>query len=271
MNGRYAMLLGNGVHRMNTGLLSEDATLSSVSVNFGRNIYRAEVEDSTTDRFYNPTLLIDQHEAGFPRALMLNATIGCMEILPTETETYTTLVLQSSDVSEVLQAQDIQMLQDRMFSESFGNIKEWVNALDFNDWEVKPGQFKYNKLFPIELLSSLRNTFEKLEEDFDIQSRRIMLCDELEKHLSTIEDELENHKFKYLSWFVSTLRDIFVYNDAKQLSHEQLKLLKEGVGIIYEKNIKCDKETFEKYYSILVTTELSLIPTTQKAIDEFGD
>ena len=270
MNEQHAMLLENSVPRMNTGVLSGDATLSDASVNFGRNICRAEVEDSTTGRFYNPTLLIGQHEVGFTRGLMLNVAKGCVKILPTDTGAYTTLILQSGDVPEVQLGQDIQTLQDRMFSESFGNLKEWVDALDFDVLKVEPIRLGHNTL-PIELLSSLRDAFEKLEEDFDIQPRRVIRCNELEKQLSTIEDELENHEFKYLSWFVSTLRDVFVYNDAKQLSHEQLKLLKEGFDVIYENNIKCDKETFGDYYSILVTTDLSLIPTTQKAIDEFED
>ena len=85
------------------------------------------------------------------------------------------------------------------------------------------------------------------------------------------EDELENNNHKYLSWFVSTLRDVFAYNYAEQITYEQLQILKDGIEIIYDKNIKCDKVDFEKYYTILISSGLSLLPTSSKAISEFGE
>jgi len=124
---------------------------------------------------------------------------------------------------------------------------------------------------PIEIPLNIRTTFEKLEEDFDSISRRIVWCDELKEYLSSFEDELGDHNVKYLSWFVSTLRDIFAYNYAEHLTYEQLMVIKQGLEIIYEKHIRCDKEAFEKYYSMLVVSGLSLLPTSSKAINEFGE
>jgi len=140
-----------------------------------------------------------------------------------------------------------------------------------NEWESKtsiPSNFISSL---IEIPLTIKTTFKKLEEDFDSISRRIVWCDELKESLLSFEDELEDHDVKYLSWFVSTLRDIFAYNYAEQLTYEQLMVLKEGLEIIYEKNIRCDKKAFEEYYSMLVVSGLSLLPTSSKAINEFGE
>ena len=40
---------------------------------------------------------------------------------------------------------------------------------------------------------------------------------------------------------------------------------------IYEKQENCDKDSFAEYHLQLVESGLSLLPTTQKAIDEFGE
>ena len=85
------------------------------------------------------------------------------------------------------------------------------------------------------------------------------------------EEELEEYDAKYLSWFVSTLKDVFSYNYAEKITEEQLDLLKDVVETIYEKQEKCDKDSFTEYHLKLVESGLSLLPTTQKAIDEFGE
>lgn len=149
-------------------------------------------------------------------------------------------------------------------------LSKLVKNRTIYEWKVQPFQSSHPSN-AIDIPSSLRTTFEKLEEDFDSISRRIVWCDELKEYLLSFEDELEDHNVKYLSWFVSTLRDIFAYNYAEQLTYKQLMVLKEGLEIIYEKNIRCDKEAFEEYYSMLVVSGLSLLPTSSKAINEFGE
>ncbi len=124
---------------------------------------------------------------------------------------------------------------------------------------------------PIEIPLNIRTTFEKLKEDFSDFSNRIVWCDELKNCLSKFEEELEEYDAKYLSWFVSTLKDVFSYNYAETITEDQLDLLKNGVETIYEKQGKCDKDSFAEYHLQLVESGLSLLPTTQKAIDEFGE
>lgn len=124
---------------------------------------------------------------------------------------------------------------------------------------------------PIEIPLNIRTTFEKLEEDFSDFSNRIVWCNELKNRLAKFEEELEEYDAKYLSWFVSTLKDVFSYNYAETITEEQLDLLKNGIETIYEKQEKCDKDSFAEYHLQLVESGLSLLPNTQKAIDEFGE
>jgi len=123
----------------------------------------------------------------------------------------------------------------------------------------------------IEIPIDIKATFEKLEEDFSDFSNRIVWCNELKNILSKFEEELEEYDAKYLSWFVSTLKDVLSYNYAETITEEQLDLLRNGIEIIYEKQENCDKDSFSEYHLQLVESGLSLLPTTQKAIDEFGE
>lgn len=123
----------------------------------------------------------------------------------------------------------------------------------------------------ISLSSNIKNSFKKLVEDFDNISNRIAWCKELEINLSKLEEELEQYDAKYLSWLVSSLKDIFTYNYAEEITETQLDLLRNGVNMIYEEQENCDKKTFEEYHLQLVESGLALLPTTEKAIKEFGE
>jgi hypothetical protein len=124
---------------------------------------------------------------------------------------------------------------------------------------------------PIEIPLNIRTTFGKLEEDFSDFSNRIVWCNELKNYLSKFEEELEEYEAKYLSWFVSTLKDVFSYNYAETITKAQLELLRNGIKIIYEKQENCDKGSFAEFHLQLVESGLSLLPNTKKAIDEFGE
>lgn len=139
-----------------------------------------------------------------------------------------------------------------------------------NEWKSQLAQPKQAS-HEIDIPLTIRTTFEKLEEDFSDFSNRIVWCDELKNCLSKFEEELEEYDAKYLSWFVSTLKDVFSYNYAETITEEQLDLLKNGVETIYGKQGNCDKDSFTEYHLQLVESGLSLLPTTQKAIDEFGE
>ena len=117
----------------------------------------------------------------------------------------------------------------------------------------------------------IKHIFNQLEINFSKRNKRQAWCDNLAKYLLKFEDELEDQNAKYLLWFVSTLRDVFTYNYAKSITQEQLDLLRNGIEIIYKEKENCSKEAFEEYYGELLETGIALLPTTQKAIDEFGE
>ena len=117
------------------------------------------------------------------------------------------------------------------------------------------------------------NEFEPLkqfciEEDFSDLIDRLEYCNRLKICLLNFEEDC---KEKYLSWFISTINDIFLYNYISELTEEQLKLVQKGIKIIYKQRKNCDKDSFAEYHLRLVESGLSLLPTTQKAIDEFGE
>ncbi len=106
------------------------------------------------------------------------------------------------------------------------------------------------------------------EDDFSDLTDRLEWCNRLKICLLGFE---ENHEEKYLLWFISTINDVFSYNDISKLTEEQLKLVQEGIKIIYKQKENCDKESFKKYHLRLVESDITLLPTSQKAIDEFGE
>lgn len=122
-----------------------------------------------------------------------------------------------------------------------------------------------------ELLLEIQESFAKLESDFESVSRRIAWCSELEDNLSNLEDEIDDSKMKYFSWFVATLRDVFAYNYAEQLALGQLVALKVGIEFICKKSDSCSKESFEKFHSELIESGLSTLPTTEKVIRTLGE
>lgn len=150
-------------------------------------------------------------------------------------------------------------------------VEAFIEEQKNNEWKRKISIPPIFISSSIDIPLNIRNTFEKLEEDFSDFSNRIVWCNELKNCLSKFEEELEEYDAKYLSWFVSTLKDVFSYNYAETITEEQLDLLKNGIETIYEKQGNCDKDSFAEYHLQLVESGLSLLPNTQKAIDEFGE
>ncbi len=150
-------------------------------------------------------------------------------------------------------------------------LEAFVAKQKNNEWKRKTSIPSIFIPSSIDIPLKIKTTFKKLEEDFSDFSNRIVWCDELKNCLSKFEEELEEYDAKYLSWFVSTLKDVFSYNYAETITEEQMDLLKNGIETIYEKQEKCDKASFAEYHLQLVESGLSLLPNTQKAIDEFGE
>lgn len=171
--------------------------------------------------------------------------------------------------AEVRDIKDKQVFLSSLFGQAL--ISGLIQKVKIDEWE-RQIPFKSMSVFrPIDIPLNIRSTFEKLNEDFSDFSNRIVWCNELKNCLSKFEEELEEYDVKYLSWFVSTLKDVFSYNYAETITKAQLDLLKKGIEIIYDKQENCDKDSFAEYHLQLVESGLSLLPTTQKAIDEFGE
>jgi len=120
----------------------------------------------------------------------------------------------------------------------------------------------------LEISPNIKVIFNLLRDSFDNISMRNIWCDVLENLLSDLEGKVVKCD-KYLSWHVSTIRDVFAYNFAEVLTREHLNLLEEGIGILYKGD--CTKELFESYHSRLLESGLCLLPTSQKAIDRYGE
>lgn len=173
----------------------------------------------------------------------------------------------------LMQAQELDQLKAKLItSENIG--KKLADFVSYEWRTAKLSSHTYRAVLidsSIAIPTTINEIFGKIEEDFLVYSNRILWCNELKSCLSKFEEELEEYDAKYLSWFVSTLKDVFCYNYAEEISEEQLALIKKGIDIIYEKHEDCDKDSFMEYHMLLVESGLSLHPTSKKAIDEFGE
>jgi len=122
-----------------------------------------------------------------------------------------------------------------------------------------------------ENLSKIAKLFGQLEEDFDDIPNRIVRCELLEKELSDFENSLEGDETENLAWCVSLIRDVLDYNNAENLTETHLGLLKKAIKLISEKGLNCNKEEYKNLHREFLEAGIALIPTTQKAIDKYGE
>lgn len=122
-----------------------------------------------------------------------------------------------------------------------------------------------------EKLSIVTELFGDLEQDFDDVPRRIIRCELLEKELAGFEDSLEDDGTECLAWCVSVVRDVLDYNYAEELTETHLGLLKKAIGLIRDKALDCNKEDYQNLHKEFLEAGLALIPTSQKAIDNYGE
>lgn len=122
-----------------------------------------------------------------------------------------------------------------------------------------------------EQLSKITKLFAQLEKDFDEVPRRIARCALLEEELANFEDSLEDEEAEYLGWCVSLIRDVLDYNYAEDLTNGHLGLLKKAIDLICSKGLNCDKKDCESLHREFLEAGLALIPTSQKAIDKYGE
>jgi hypothetical protein len=121
-----------------------------------------------------------------------------------------------------------------------------------------------------EKLSKITELFSELEKDFDEIPRRIVRCALLEEELANFESSLEDDETEYLAWYISLIRDVLDYNYAEDLTQTHLELLKKAIDLTCRKGPDCSEEDCQNLHKEFLKAGLALIPTTQKAIDKYG-
>jgi len=123
-----------------------------------------------------------------------------------------------------------------------------------------------------EKLSAVTEVFGELEEDFDDIARRVARCAVLEEELAGLENSLEeDEETEYLGWCVSLIRDVLDYNYAEDLTETHLGLLRKAIDLVYDKGSDCNKEDYQGLHKEFLQTGLAILPTTQKAIEKYGE
>jgi hypothetical protein len=122
-----------------------------------------------------------------------------------------------------------------------------------------------------EKLSIVTKLLAELEEDFDDVAQRIVRCTLLEEELGRLEDFLEDDEAECLGWCVSLVRDVLDYNYPEDLAVTHVGLLKKALGLICDKGLDCNKEDYQNLHQEFLQAGLALIPTTQKAIEKYGE
>ena len=148
------------------------------------------------------------------------------------------------------------------------SLRLWLQATT----SKKPVEFTFKQL-PLpsrESLSKIAKLFGELEEDFDDLPNRIIRCELFEKGLSDFENSLEGDETECLAWCVSLMRDVLDYNNAENFTKTHLGLLKKAIKLISEKGPTCSKEDYKNLHKEFLEAGIALIPTTQKAIDKYG-
>ena len=122
-----------------------------------------------------------------------------------------------------------------------------------------------------EKLSAINMLYGELEENFAEIPCRIALCSLTEKELASLEELLEDEETEYLAWCVSLIRDVLDYNYAEALEEAHLELLKKAIDLICKNGTNCNKEDYQGLHKEFLESGLTLVPISQKAIDNYEE
>ena len=126
--------------------------------------------------------------------------------------------------------------------------------------------------FPYEeKLSTINTLYCEIEENFAEVPRRIALCALMEIELAALEELLEDEEAEYLAWSVSLIRDVLDYNYAEDFKKAHLILLKKAIDLIFMNGTNCNKEDYQHLHKEFLESGLTLLPISQKAIDNYED
>ncbi|OHB63723.1 MAG: hypothetical protein A2168_04770 [Planctomycetes bacterium RBG_13_50_24] len=162
------------------------------------------------------------------------------------------------------------------FAESLDIIEKQHENVDYwsrirADMEDKIVVIERTTLPFEEKLSAIKILYCELEENFAEIPHRVALCAVMEKELAAVEELLEGEEIEYLAWCVSLVRDVLDYNYAETLESSHLKLLEKAIDLICNKGMNCDKEDYRGLHKEFLESRLTLVPISQKAIDNYED
>ena len=77
---------------------------------------------------------------------------------------------------------------------------------------------------------------------------------------------------KYLVWAISTIRDALSFNEHNMLSGKVLDRIEQELLLLEEvETTEYTKKQFGKFHAELLEMNVTLLPTTEKAIRKFGE
>jgi len=76
---------------------------------------------------------------------------------------------------------------------------------------------------------------------------------------------------KYIIWTISTIGDIFSYNEHELLVGNALDRIEKELFLIEEKEINYSKNDFNIFHSDMIEMGIAILPTTEKAIRKFEE
>ena len=77
---------------------------------------------------------------------------------------------------------------------------------------------------------------------------------------------------KYILWTISTIRDIFDYNEHDLLNGRVIDRISKELLIIEEKETKYDKDDVELFFNDIISFDnITTLPNSKKAIEKYGE
>lgn len=147
----------------------------------------------------------------------------------------------------------------------------------YQDWGAIRTMLKH--LGPKDVVEGFRarmkpvvEAFDKLKENFDDMTERLIRCAHLEKVLGNLERSLQKDGgAKYLRWTIADLRAVLNFNYPEDLKRSHLSLVDAAIKMVERKGVAVDRGGSRDIRRRLINSRLSLLPTSKRAIDEFGD
>jgi len=148
------------------------------------------------------------------------------------------------------------------------------------DWDAIRSMLKYfgREIEREEIVEGFRSNMKavlealgRLAVDFNNIDRRLIRCAGLEKALGNFERCLQKtEKAKYLRWTIANLRAALNFNYPEDLTNSKLGLMQDAIDMIERKGLNVNRGVCRDIRRRLINSGLSLLPTSKRAVAEFG-